>query len=123
MKPEEIKFLYNLMNNKKVRTYFANPNTFSYKEHLRFIKNFKGIFKIMKYKGKKVGAIRLRFFDNEITTAILPEFHGKGIGSKELKEFCKKRNNLKAEINPKNKASIKIYEKAGFKIKHLVMEK
>lgn len=113
---DDIDFLYSLMNNKEVRKFLLNPGQFSYKEHIKYWKNFKGKAFIIYYKNKKVGLLREE--NNEISLHILPEYWNKGIGSKALTEYCHDKHNLRAKIKPGNIGSIKIFEKAGFKLEY-----
>ncbi|WP_226669962.1 GNAT family N-acetyltransferase [Metabacillus litoralis] len=81
---------------------------------------------------QNLGAVWIRLFDDTnktygyvdhttpiLSMAILPEFRGKGIGSKLLKEICflASTNGYKAislSVDPANKA-LTLYERIGFK--------
>ena len=80
------------------------------------------------YRNKKIGAIRFEANDFVIKTSLMlnPDSLGKGFGSKVIKigveEFIKDKNpkeSLIAEIKKDNLASIKAFEKAGFKENHV----
>jgi RimJ/RimL family protein N-acetyltransferase len=70
---------------------------------------------------------------NEIGINLLDIYRGKGLGIKALKYFISTHNPLSrqpgeragtflANINPHNRASIKLFEKAGFKLRQLTYE-
>jgi len=80
------------------------------------------------YRNKKIGAIRFEANDFVIKTSLMlnPDFLGKGFGSKVIKigveEFIKDKNpkeSLIAEIREGNIASIKAFQKAGYRESHL----
>ena len=78
-------------------------------------------------KGDKVGSIRFEIGKHAVGVNVMvnPDFIGKGFGSKLIKigvkRFIDQRKSDKlviAEIKEGNIASIKAFEKAGFKISH-----
>lgn len=78
---------------------------------------------IMKTNGIKIGFVQI-LTNNEMGLVLIPEYHNKGFGTKALIELIKKhpRNKYFATINNQNHASIKIFNKLGFKPKGTIFE-
>ncbi len=90
-----------------------------------YAENEEVLFKIIMIDSKPVGIIVLNDYQDMVTVmefAIAPNMRGKGIGSSVLKELIANGkqyighviNYAKAVIFPKNIASIRAFEKAGF---------
>ena len=82
------------------------------------------------YQKQKIGAIRFEDTGDEIKVSVMlnPEYLGKGFGSKIIRMateiFIKERNPEKtvcAKIKVDNVASIKAFQKAGYKENHMVL--
>jgi L-amino acid N-acyltransferase YncA len=80
---------------------------------------------LIAYKGADaVGTVRLDVVDKgilEVSININPEMRGKGLGQVVLQRACEKgfslgANRLLAKVKQENAASIKIFEKVGFKL-------
>ena len=124
LEKKDIKFLYDLMNNKQIRKYFANPKQFSYEEHLKFVSKFNGDIYIIYKNITPIGSVRVRLTDMEVTIALLSEYQGKGYGTIALRKCVDYYSvELKAEINMENVSSIKMFEKCGFRLAHGVWKK
>ena len=86
------------------------------REHIKFIdsrpyKYWYVIFADYRY----IGAIYLTKQD-EVGIGIFKQFHRRGYGIKAIEKLMKLHpNKCLANINPENKASIKMFEKLGFK--------
>ena len=79
------------------------------------------MFYICLYDKKPAGYIGC--IDNDIRVAVHPKFQGKGIGSFMLNELMKIKPNAAAKVKLENTASLRLFEKCGFKKKYYILEK
>lgn len=121
---DDLKFLFDLLKNRNSNANISHKKMPSYDEHKKFVKS-KPYSKwyIIKYEKEKVGSIYLSK-QNEIGLFLKPDIQGKNIGSKALEIFMKKhpKKRFLANINPKNKKSIKFFQKHGFKLIQFTFE-
>lgn len=90
----------------------------TWKQHLAFIRSrANGDWYLIDCMGGWAGWVYLNT-RGEIGLMIFPNARGFGIGGWALKAIMKRhpRKNYLANINPKNKRSIKFFERLGFKI-------
>ncbi|PLR69052.1 GNAT family N-acetyltransferase [Bacillus sp. UMB0893] len=83
-------------------------------------------FHMIEYKNKTVGKMRVSHSNQEAWIygfAILPEYQGKGIGRKALKNVIRKEHgngySIFLEVEAKNAHALKLYESCGFKAFHV----
>lgn len=124
----DIEFLWYLRNQPEVFKFFKNPRETQWQEHINWImpvifgKTNKELF-VALFDKKPVGQIRLDWQENknaEVSISLLKEFQGRGLGAKLLGQGIKsakkkKAKALFAEIHPQNAASVRLFEKSGFK--------
>lgn len=114
----DYEFLYDLLKDRDPNVNISHKRMPSFKEHIKFVKS-KPYSKwyIIKQNNEKVGSIYLSK-QNEIGLFLKNNVQGQNIGTQALKLLIminpKKR--ILANINPKNKKSIKFFEKNGFKL-------
>lgn len=79
---------------------------------------------IIKSDGRKIGFVHI-LENNEIGYYLIPEFQRMGIGTWAVRELIKNnpRDRYFATINRKNKGSIKLVTKLGFRPKGIIFEK
>ncbi len=65
----------------------------------------------------------IRHIDGDIGVCVHPAMFSQGVGTFMIKELMKLHPECFAKIKADNKASIKAFEKAGFKKKYIIMEK
>lgn len=125
----DCKFLYGWRNHPIARAASIITEEIPYEDHVKW---FEGSMKNPKRKiyiaiddeGNRIGQIR---FDEEDSDAIVsvtvdPEKYGKGIGTKIIEEGTKKylcehpTKKIKAEVKKDNPASVRAFEKAGYKL-------
>ena len=58
--------------------------------------------------------------ENDIRVAVSPQHHGRGVGVFMINELKKKHPKAFAKVKFENEASLKLFEKCGFKIKYLI---
>ncbi|MBI5682425.1 MAG: GNAT family N-acetyltransferase [Deltaproteobacteria bacterium] len=129
---DDINDLFNWRNHPDVRKNFFNSDLISWDEHEKWFKakikdSYTSIY--IACSGKdKVGSIRFEDKSDVIKVSIMlnPDFLGKGVGSSVIRigteRFIKEKNPDKpihAEIKRENIASIKAFQKAGFKESHV----
>ena len=61
--------------------------------------------------------------DGDIRVAVHPEFQGKGIGSFMINQIMIVHPNAYAKVKLDNDASLRLFEKCGFKKKYYLLEK
>ena len=118
IKKDDHRFLFELLEQRQLFANISHKKMPTWDEHVEFVKS-KPYLKwyIIYSKEEKIGTISLTF-ENEIGIFIKKGTEGKGIGSHALKMLIEKKSNLRylANINPKNKESIKFFKKNRFKL-------
>ena len=111
-------FLYDLLKNRNPNVNISHKKMPSFKEHIKFIdsKPYSKWY-IIRQNSEKVGSIYLSK-QNEIGLFLKNNVQGRNIGTKALNLLITKnpKKRILANINPKNKKSIKFFEKNGFKL-------
>lgn len=121
----DAKFLFQLLEERDPRANISHKNMPSYNEHVRFIKSnpYTKWYIVLKSR-EKVGSIYLSKND-EIGIFISKKFQGSNIGKHALYQLIKKnpRERYLANVNPKNKKSIKFFKNNNFKLIQYTFEK
>ena len=111
-------FLFDLLKHRDPNANISHKKMPSFKEHIKFVesKPYSKWYIIMQ-NNEKVGSIYLSK-QNEIGLFLKNNVQGKNIGTKALKLLIMKtpKKRILANISPKNKKSIKFFEKNGFKL-------
>ena len=111
-------FLYDLLKNRNPNFNISHKKMPLFKEHVKFVnsKPYSKWYIIMRNK-EKLGSIYLSK-QNEIGIFLKEDIQGKRIGTTALKLLMIKnpKKRFLANINPKNKKSIKFFEKNGFEL-------
>jgi len=111
------KFLYNLLKERDSNVSISHKKMPTYSEHIKFVAS-KPYFRwyIIEYDNKKSGSIYLSK-NNEIGVFVKKSFRGNKIGENAMRLLIEKYPKSKyfANINPKNKKSIKFFKKFKFK--------
>ena len=118
VKYSDKQFLYDLLLERDKKSHIFHKKMPIMEEHEEFVKSKPYLnWYIINFGIKKIGSISLTL-EHEIGIWIKKDMQGKGIGSKVLKLLIKENPNLRylANINPKNKESIKFFKKNGFKL-------
>jgi UDP-2,4-diacetamido-2,4,6-trideoxy-beta-L-altropyranose hydrolase len=122
---DDCDFLFTLANNKNIRSMSFNTNLITYQEHINWFSNIiknKQFFYIILDRDIQCGYVRFAERNTEVTVsiALMPEFHGQGIGLKALQEACKRISKntyiqkIHALIKLENTASLLLFHKVGF---------
>ncbi len=115
---KDFRFLYELLNERKPTTNISHRKIPTYNEHVNFVQSNPYSKWYIIYHGRnKMGSIYLSK-QNEIGIFIKDEFFMMGIATEALKLLMKlnPRERFLANINPKNKKSIKFFKNNNFKI-------
>lgn len=113
-------FIRQLRNHKKLKKGFIQQKHVSKSQHLKYMKKNKQFYYICLLNNQPVGYIGI--IDNDIRVATHPDFHGQGIALFMVKFIKKKFKKAQAKIKISNQASIRLFEKAGFKLKYYLYE-
>ena len=115
---KDLRFLYNLLKEREPSTNISHRKMPTFNEHVNFVlsKPYSKWY-IIYYNKSKVGSIYLSKQD-EIGIFIKKAFFMKGIGTDALIILIdlNPRERFLANVNPKNKKSIKFFKKNAFKI-------
>ncbi len=114
-------FIRNLRNMDGVRDGFIKQNIISRSEHEQFMKRNSNFFWICLSNSVAIGYIGV--IDNDIRIATHPDYQGLGVGSFMLNEVMKQNPQAQAKVKIGNKASLRLFEKNGFKKKYYLLEK
>ena len=127
----DINDLFNWRNHSDVRKNSFNSDLISWDEHEKWFKSklqdTESVIYIAYYEKTKVGSIRFEDKGDAIKVSIMlnPDFLGKGLGSEVIRlgkdRFINEKRPCKpiiAEVKKDNIASIKVFQKAGFKESH-----
>ena len=118
VKQKDLEFLYELLAERKSKTFISHKIMPTWEEHVKFVKS-KPYSKwyIINSGSKKIGTILLTF-ENEVGIFIKKNIQHKGAGTFALKLLVKENPHLRylANISPKNKESIKFFKKNDFKL-------
>lgn len=118
------KFLYELLQERELDTNIIQKKMPTYEKHIKFVKSkpYRKWYIILEGI-KKVGTIYLAK-NNDIGIFITKKNQKRNVGSIALNMFLEKNLKKKyhAKINPKNKKSIKFFQKNKFKPIEYVLE-
>ena len=114
----DYRFLYNLLIERDTRANISHKKIPSYNQHVSFVsaKPYSKWYVIL-YGDNKAGSIYLTS-QNEIGIFIKKSFQNKQIGNIALHKLIQKnpKKRYLANVNPKNKKSIRFFKNNGFKL-------
>ena len=114
----DYRFLYNLLMERDTRANISHKKMPTYNQHVSFVsaKPYSKWYVIL-YRVNKVGSIYLTS-QNEIGIFIKKSFQNKQIGNIALRKLIQKnpKKRYLANVNPKNKKSIRFFKNSGFKL-------
>lgn len=118
----DCKLYFEARNDEISRQYSRNTKPLFYDDHKKWY--FKAIgdtdrfLFVIECDGNPVGYCRVEGSEHEISIALLPQYRGRGIGYEVVKMvsdcFKSNRITLHAVINSGNKASLRLFSKAGY---------
>ena len=115
-------FIRKLRNDFRVQEGFVESlPQITTEEQIEYMKKYKDSFYICLENNIPVGYIR--HIDGDIGVCTHPDHWGKGIGSFMINELMKLHPECYAKVKLDNIASVKAFEKVGFKKKYYLMER
>ncbi len=118
VKKSDCEFLYDLLNERHPSANISHKKMPSFSQHVIFVlsKPYSKWY-VIEALQKNVGSIYLTEND-EIGIFIKTDFHGKGIATCAMNQLMKKnpRSRYLANVNPKNKKSIKFFKNYEFNL-------
>jgi GNAT superfamily N-acetyltransferase len=85
------------------------------------MKRYKDCYYVCLYKGRFAGYVGV--IKDDIRICVVPDMQHKGIGRFMLNEIMEVFPNATAKIKVGNKASLRLFENAGFSVKYFLLEK
>jgi len=119
--PQYWEFIRELRNMDNVRQGFIQQEEIDEISHATYMLQYNNNFWICLDNQKPVGYVGV--IDNDIRVATHPDAQGKGAGSFMINEVMKLNPLAYAKVKLENEASIKLFERCGFKKKYYLMEK
>jgi ribosomal protein S18 acetylase RimI-like enzyme len=114
-------FILELRNNPLVNKGFIERELISEKSHLEYMNQNASLFKVCLLDGLPVGYIGV--IENDIRIAVHIDYLRKGIGTFMVSEIARQNSTLIAKVKIENIASVKLFEKLGFKRRYYLYEK
>ena len=115
-------FIRELRNDSRVQNGFVDElPQITEEQQNEYMKKYNDIFYVCIEGDLPVGYIR--HLDGDIGVCTHPDYWGRGIGSFMIDELMKLHPNSYAKIKLDNEASIRAFEKVGFKKKYYILEK
>ena len=119
--PRYYEFIRELRNNKSVKKGFIQQDHIGYQSHQLHMQQYAGCYYICLIDDKPVGYVGNIKEDYRVAT--LPQYQGQGIGTFMVCELMSKFPNAVAKVKIENIASLRLFEKCGFKKKYYILEK
>jgi len=114
-------FIRNLRNLDGVRQGFIKQDIITRNQHEEYMKKNSIFFWICLDNSVPIGYIGI--IDDDIRVATHPDYQGLGVGSFMLKTVMKQNPSAVAKVKINNEASLRLFEKNGFKKKYYLLEK
>jgi len=119
--PKYWEFIRTLRNMEGVREGFIQQETIDEIQHATYMLQYNNNFWICLDNKTPAGYVGI--IDNDIRVATHPDFQGQGIGTFMIVEVMKINPLAYAKVKLENEASIKLFERCGFKKKYYLLEK
>jgi RimJ/RimL family protein N-acetyltransferase len=119
--PQYWEFIRELRNMDGVRQGFIQQEPITTIEQARYMLQHNNNFWICLDNDEPVGYVGV--IDDDIRVASHPDHQGKGVGSFMINEIMKICPTAYAKVKLENEASVKLFERCGFKKRYYLMEK
>lgn len=110
-----------LRNDDRVKSGFIQQNHIEWEAHEKYMKMYGDNYLVATYEGKFAGYVGS--IDGDIRICVKPEFQGKGVAVCLVEGIMRKFPNSYAKVKIENEPSKKLFDKCGFKVKYVIMEK
>ena len=119
--PHYWEFIRKLRNMRGIREGFIQQQEISAVQQAEYMLKYNSNFWVCLAQEKPAGYVGV--IDDDIRVATHPDFQGMGVGSFMINEIMKIQPTAFAKVKIDNDASIKLFEKCGFKKKYYLLEK
>jgi RimJ/RimL family protein N-acetyltransferase len=119
--PKYWEFIRNLRNLEGVRQGFVQQDEIDAISHATYMLQYNNNFWICLDNAEPIGYVGV--IDDDIRIATNPTAQGKGAGTFMINEIMKIEPAASAKVKLENEASIKLFEKCGFKKKYYLLER
>lgn len=119
--PEYWEFIRELRNNEAVKQGFIQQAHISPEEHIAFMTKHCNKFIICLIENQPAGYAGV--IDRDIRIAVEPKFQKMGVGKFLIESLMAIYPDSIAKVKVENKASLKLFEKCGFKKKYYILER
>ena len=119
--PNYWEFIRCLRNMDGVREGFIQQDQITTEQHYDYMKKNNNFFWICLDNDVPIGYIGI--IEDDIRVATFPKYQGKGVASFMVNETMKVNSNAVAKVKIENKASLRLFEKCGFKKKYYILER
>ncbi|MFH1457317.1 MAG: GNAT family N-acetyltransferase [Patescibacteria group bacterium] len=113
-------FIRKLRNDQHIKRGFIEQQNITKAQQEKYMEKNGKFFYICLVDGEPAGYIGI--IDDDIRIATHPNFQGRGVALFMVDYVKNKFKNLQAKIKVENTASIKLFKKAGFKLKYYIYE-
>ena len=119
--PKFWKFVRDIRNMQGVKEGFIQQENIDEIEHAEYMLKYNNNYWICLVD--KVPAGYVGVIDNDIRVATHPDFQGKGVGSFMINRIMEVSPSAYAKVKLDNEASLRLFEKCGFKKKYYLLER
>ena len=114
-------FIRNVRNHPDVKIGFVFQNHITKQQQKEYMSKYGKCFYICLIDQEPAGYVGV--IDNDIRVATHPDFQGKGVGRFMINKLMEIHPKAFAKVKIENEASLKLFEKCGFKKKFYILEK
>jgi len=119
--PKFWEFIRNLRNTKGVRESFIQQKEITDIEQAEYMLKYNNNYWICLVDKQPAGYVGV--IDNDIRVATHPDYQGKGVGSFMINQVMKMCPTAYAKVKLDNEASLRLFERCGFKKKYYLLER
>ena len=119
--PKFWEFIRNLRNTKGVRESFIQQKEITDIEQAEYMLKYNNNYWICLIDKQPAGYVGV--IDNDIRVATHPDYQGKGVGSFMINQVMKMCPTAYAKVKLDNEASLRLFERCGFKKKYYLLER
>ena len=114
-------FIRCLRNDERIKGGFIRQEEIGIVQHVQYMNKYSDKFYICLANGEEAGYVGV--INDDIRVATHPDFQGYGVGTFMINEVMKLHPTAFAKVKLENAASLKLFEKCGFKAKYFILEK
>jgi len=119
--PKFWEFIRNLRNTEGVREGFIQQKEITDIEQAEYMLKYNNNYWICIVDKQPAGYVGV--IDNDIRVATHPDYQGKGVGSFMINQVMKMCPTAYAKVKLDNEASLRLFERCGFKKKYYLLER